>query len=93
MTCDPNIRRILRLLGAVSASLDLPREPCPMLQREDPRKLARAQSDARAADADAALRIEVVEALVAAGVARSVALERTNSIAKMLAEGERLGVC
>lgn len=62
----------------------------------------RARDDARRADAnrklaarmsdDAAIREEVIEALVAKGVSRRVAADRTNTTAKMLAEGRALGI-
>ncbi len=45
-----------------------------------------------AADADYEYRIEVIDAMVAAGVARHVAAELTNTEAKMLAQAKKYNV-
>lgn len=67
-----------------------------LLYREYQREEARAAEEtkklaARMSD-DASIREEVIDALVAKGIARPVAAARTNTLAKMLAEGRALGI-
>lgn len=46
----------------------------------------------RGEQANVELRLEVIEALVAEGMTRAVAAERTNTTAKLLAEAIRLDI-
>jgi hypothetical protein len=56
------------------------------------REAERAASAARVQDGDTELRLEVIEELVAKGVARHVAANRTNTTPRMLAEARELGI-
>lgn len=79
---------LLRIIERARLELFRPAPPPP------PSRVASAKADrAIAAErGEVELRIEVIDALVASGVARSVAAERTNTAAKLDAEADALGL-
>lgn len=75
------INRISREVGLSSRSR---RPPAPAGMRY--------LTQAKIASADAELRSEIIDEMVAAGIARHVAANLTNTTTKMLAEGKKYGV-
>jgi len=85
---DP-LREIDRMFRAIDLAL-FGRAPRPARRRPAPPSVTPPLRDHAAADV--ALREETIEALVAEGVPRPVAAERTNSPAKLRAEALRLEI-
>lgn len=88
-----DIRAVLRLMDAIMPGLGA--RTARRAEQDQKAAMAEARRAYEAqvrANADAELRIEVIDEMVAAGVARHVAANLTNTTAKMLEQARAYGV-